>query len=166
MLSLLLLSLQPPASSLKLQPPALSLQLSASSLEQRCLSLTLGLVKANRRSKHPQVLSGQRSGALTFQTAPETALDLARPPSASPARVHRSTEKTRLDRKMPQPESHHPSLFQSSQGTVKELQASPDFLRPPGTQLDSSWSHLETNRPDHQKVGASRWAVLAILKLS
>jgi hypothetical protein len=54
---------------------------------------------------------------------------------------------------MPQPESRHPGLFQSSQATVLELWASPDFLGPPWTQLDTSWSHLETpqkhrKRPD------------------
>ena len=36
-----------------------------------------------------------------------------------------------------------PGLFQSSQATVLELWASPDLLGPPGTQLDTSWSHLE-----------------------
>ena len=45
------------------------------------------------------------------------------------------------------------ALLQSSQATVLELWASPDLLRPPGTQFDTSWSHLETpqqhrKRPD------------------
>jgi len=64
---------------------------------------------------------------------------------------------------MPQSESRHPGLFQSSQATVLELWASPDLLRPPWTQLDTSWSHLDTKRPDHQKVGVSRWASPAII---
>ena len=42
---------------------------------------------------------------------------------------------------MPQPESRHPGLYQSSRATPLELWASPDLLRPPQTQLDSSWSH-------------------------
>ena len=46
-----------------------------------------------------------------------------------------------------------PGFFQSSQATVQELWASPELLGPPGTQLDTSWSHLETpqkhrKRPD------------------
>ena len=71
-----------------------------------------------------------------------------------------------LDRKMPQAESSHLGLFQSSQATVLELWASPELLRPPWTQLDTSWSHLETKRPDYQKVGVSRWASLPIIKFS
>ena len=58
--------------------------------------------------------------------------------------------------------------FQSSQPTVLELWASPDLLRPPQTQLDISWSLLETKPPDHQnykKVRVSRWASPAIIKL-
>jgi hypothetical protein len=35
-------------------------------------------------------------------------------------------------------------LFQSSQATVLELWASPDLQGPPGTQLDTSWNHLDT----------------------
>ena len=49
-----------------------------------------------------------------------------------------------LDRKMPHSGSPHPSLFQSSQATILELWASPDLLRPPWTQLDTSLSHQET----------------------
>ena len=46
-----------------------------------------------------------------------------------------------------------PGLFQSSQATVLELWAPPELQRPPGTQLDTSWNHLDTpqkhrKRPD------------------
>ena len=51
-----------------------------------------------------------------------------------------------------------PGLFQSSQATVLELWASPELLGPPWTQLDTSWGHMVTKRPDHQKVGVSRRA--------
>ena len=37
-----------------------------------------------------------------------------------------------------------PGVFQSSQATVLKLWAFPDFQGPPETQLDTSWSHLET----------------------
>ena len=63
-----------------------------------------------------------------------------------------------------QPPLH--ALPRSSQATVLELQASPDLLRPPWTQLDTSWGHLDTKRPDYQQVGVSRWASPAIIKLS
>jgi hypothetical protein len=43
-----------------------------------------------------------------------------------------------------EPESRQPSLVQRSRATVLELWASPDLLRPPGTQLDSSWTHSST----------------------
>ena len=43
-----------------------------------------------------------------------------------------------------------PGLFQSSQATVLELWASPDLQGPPGTQLDTFWSHLDTP-PKHRK---------------
>ena len=99
-----------------------------------------------------------------LSTMPETSS------SASPASKRPKAQKTtRLDRKMPQPESHHPSLVQSSGATVLELWASPDLLRPPGTQLDSSWSHLETNTPDYQnyqKWGYQGGHFLPIIKLS
>ena len=35
-----------------------------------------------------------------------------------------------------------PGLFQGSQATVLETQASSNLLRPPWTQLDTFWSHL------------------------
>ena len=41
---------------------------------------------------------------------------------------------------MPQSVSRHPRLFRSSQATVLELWASPDLLRPPWTQPDTSSS--------------------------
>ena len=37
-----------------------------------------------------------------------------------------------------------PGLFQSSQATVLELWASLELQGPPGTQLNTSWSHLKT----------------------
>ena len=90
--------------------------------------------------------------------------------SASPASKRPKGQKTtKLDRKMPQPESRQPSLVQSSRATVLELWASPDLLRPPGTQLDSSWSHQETNTPDYQnyqKWGYQGGHFLPIIKLS
>ena len=49
-----------------------------------------------------------------------------------------------------------PGLFQSSQATVLELWASLHLEGPPGTQLDTSWSLLDTKRPDHPKMGVSR----------
>ena len=75
------------------------------------------------------------------------------PPAMSHLDALESRKTTRLDRIMTQSGIHYPGLFQSSQATVLELWASPDLLRLPWTQLDSSWSHLETKRPDHQKVG-------------
>ena len=41
---------------------------------------------------------------------------------------------------MPQSESRHPGLFQSSQATILELWAPPNLLRSPWTQLDTSRS--------------------------
>jgi hypothetical protein len=54
-----------------------------------------------------------------------------------------------------------PGLFQSSQATVLELWASLHLLGPPGTQLDTSWSHLETlqkhrKRPNLTENASSR----------
>ena len=70
---------------------------------------------------------------------------------ASPARQKAHTQQTtRVDRKMPQPESRHPVFFQSSQATVLELWASPEVLGPPGTLLDTSCSHQETPKA-HRK---------------
>ena len=57
---------------------------------------------------------------------------------------------TRPHRKMPESESRHPGIFQSSQATVLELWASPELLGPPGTQIDTSLGHLDA--PEAQKT--------------
>ena len=43
-----------------------------------------------------------------------------------------------------------PGHFQSSQATVLEVEASSDLQGPPGTRLDTTWSHLETPQ-EHRK---------------
>ena len=57
---------------------------------------------------------------------------------------------TRLDRKMPQPGSRYPGLFQSSQATVLELWASPELQ----TSLDAARHLLEPpgDAPEAQKT--------------
>ena len=67
---------------------------------------------------------------------------------------------------VPQSRSRHPGFFQSSQATVLELWVSLDLLRPPWTQLDTSWSHLDAKRPDHEQVGYQGGHFLPIIKLS
>ena len=72
---------------------------------------------------------------------------------------------TKLDRTMLQAGSRPRPLPELS-GHFLELWASLDLLRPPWTQLDTSKSHQDTKGPYHQKVGVSRWASDAIIKLS
>ena len=69
----------------------------------------------------------------------DAARHLLEPPGDAPE----AQKTTRLDRKMPQPESRHPGLFESSQATVLELWASPDLLNPPDTSLAAARPLLE-----------------------
>ena len=78
--------------------------------------------------------------ALGFPTPPRTALAFPDLPQQPCTLLKDAQKTTRLDGKMPQSGSRYPGLFQSSQATVLERWASPDLLRPPWMQLDTSWS--------------------------
>ena len=112
--------------------------------------------QAGSRPRPLPQLSGHRSGAMGSPSPLETSLNAARHLLEPPGDAPEARKTTRLDRKMPQPESRHPGLFQSSQATVLELWASPDLLGPPGTQLDTSWSHLETPQKHRKQPDLTR----------
>jgi hypothetical protein len=70
------------------------------------------------------------------------------PPASSsqpqgPGRPVWTQKTTRLDKEMPQPGTGRPGLSQTSQATILELWASPDLLRPPRSQPDTSWGHRD-----------------------
>ena len=146
----------PSASSLK--PPAWTLSLQPQTRPPAALTLLLPALHLRKHRKRPNLtvkcrksssrllleLSGPPSGALGFPSAPGTSHDAARPLLEPRGDAPEAQKTTRLDRKMPQSESRHPGLSQGSQATVLELWASPDLLGPSGTQLGTSWSHLET----------------------
>ena len=96
---------------------------------------------------NPDVVSSLLPQASNLQPS---ASSLSLQPAAlspQPPALHappRSQKTTKLDRKMPQFASRYPGLFQSSQATVLELWPSPALLKPPLTQLDTSWSNQET----------------------
>jgi hypothetical protein len=121
----------------------LSLAASAPSVTSGCLCLYLMCPKPG----HPKVkLSSHRSELCS-------SFELRRSPWAQPdtswshlETPQKHSKRPDLTEKLAQSESRHPGLSQSSQATLLELWASPDLLGPPGTQLDSSWSHLETPR--------------------
>ena len=84
---------------------------------------------------------------MLYELPPGTSLDAARHLLEPPGNAPEAQKTTRLVRRMPQSESRHPDLSQSSQATVLELLAFPEIQELPRTQLEPSWSHLET----HQK---------------
>ena len=116
-------------------------------------------------SRHPGLFQSSQATVLELWASPDVLgppgtqlftswnhLDWTRP------RNTEAQKTTTHDRKMPQSESRHPGLFQSSQATVLELWASPDLLRPPWTQLDTSWNHLDRKRPKQKKAKITRRA--------
>ena len=96
----------------------------------------------------PGLFQSSQATVLELWASPDL-LDAARHLLESIGDAPEAQKSTRLDTKMPQPESRHPGLFQSSQATILELWAPPDLLGPPWMQLDTSWSDVET--PQGQK---------------
>jgi hypothetical protein len=130
----------PLPSALSLQPPAASLQLSASSLQPLSLSL----------QPQPPASASSLQPPASIRKSSQASSRALRPPFWS------HLETPQKHRKQPDltlkclNQEVVPGLFQSSQATILELWASPELLGPPGTQLDTSWSHLETP-PKHRK---------------
>jgi hypothetical protein len=75
-----------------------------------------------------------------LQGPPETQLDTSRSHLETPQKHRKQPSLTGKCLK----QEVVPGLFQSSQGTVLELWPSPELQGPPGTQLNTSWSHLKT----------------------
>ena len=105
-------------------------------MTEKCLNLEV-IVQASSRALRPPFWSPWLS---------LSSRDLLEPPGDAPEAQKTNT----LDRKMPQSESGHRALSQSSPATILELWASPDMEGPPWTPLDTSSSHLDSTR-EHRK---------------